>query len=149
MDAWTMVSKMFDGVKPFDWLMLVVEILVLLLIAYEVGTTVLHRLQTKRRLASLFALMHRGQELQTTVPGSGTTDDQAVAWKSSVEAWANDTHKILATYSPQASARFLHNPVVSRGIYRGIAQNAQGYYESLMMRLENLRAIMEKPEVYF
>jgi hypothetical protein len=118
---------MFDGVKSFDWLMLVVEILVLLLIAYEVGTTVLHRLQTKRRLASLFALMHRGQELQATVPGSGTADDQAiVAWKSSVEAWADDTNKILATYSPQASARFLHNPVVNRGIYRGIAQIGAG-----------------------
>ncbi|MGO8973760.1 MAG: hypothetical protein ACLQJ0_04945 [Steroidobacteraceae bacterium] len=144
------LSQMFDGVKPFDWLMLLVELLVLLLIAYEVVIPAFHRRRTSRRLASLLALMNRGQKIQDAVPASGTTDDLAIsAWKTSVEEWLRDTHKTLVAYSPQASTIFLHDTGGTSLRYRGVAQNAHDYFVMLLARMNNLRAIMEKPEVYF
>jgi hypothetical protein len=92
---------------PFDRF---VEFLVLALIAYEVGTNVWGKKKTSRRVASIFALMHKGEEILAHVPPSGNADTGPIPpWKQSVDAWVKETTEFLAACSPQASAVFLHN----------------------------------------
>jgi hypothetical protein len=43
------IGRMFEGVKPFDWLMLVIETAVLLLILYEVIVGIIRHRKERRR----------------------------------------------------------------------------------------------------
>jgi hypothetical protein len=97
---------MFNDAKPFDWLMLAVELLVLALIAYEVVTGVRHKRRISRRISSIFVLMQRGQALEDSAP-SQTADEAITAkWIENVSAWDAETNKTLANFSPQAAASY-------------------------------------------
>jgi hypothetical protein len=96
-------QHMFEDVRPFDWLMLVVEILVLLLIGYEVGITVWHKRAVRRRMAAAVLLMRRGEEIEAAVPRSANIDVAAVAlWKESVDAWMTETNGEAALHASQS-----------------------------------------------
>ncbi len=146
---WITITRMLSSVTPFDWLMLIVELLVLLLIAYEVATNVLHKRRVNHRLKAIFAIMHKGQALQAAVPGGNADNNAITAWNDAVLAWINDANNLLSTYSPQASASFLHEPGGNTIKYSPVAMTAHNHYVFLLMRLNNLRSIMEKPDVYF
>jgi len=141
---------MLEDIRPFDWLMLVVEILVLLLIGYEVGTTVWNKRVVRRRMAAAVLLMRRGEEIESAVPRSGNIDVATIPlWKESVNAWITETNNFLAGCSPQASAALLHNVGGGSIRYGAIAGDAHDYFVFLLARMNNLRAIMEKSDVYF
>jgi len=92
-----------------------------------------------------------GQTLQANAPPDGTTDTAiAAAWVDSVKQWIQQTFAFLAKYSPQAATSFIHN---SGGAveYPKISTHSQArdWYRTLIARINNLRRIMEKPDVYF
>jgi hypothetical protein len=85
--------------------------------------------------------------VQAAAP-SPQNDPAVTEWKQSVEDWAQETVALLESYSPQAAASFRLGRRMSAS-YPGIADGAQTSYGWLLFALDNLRAIMEKPDVYY
>ena len=113
---------MFDGTRPIDWVMLVVELLVLLLIAYEVGSSIWFKWKTQGRLAATFEWMSKGQMLQQNAPPAGSSDEaDSTAWVAAVQQWMEQTHHFLAKYSPQAAASFIHHKGGPSLSYSGVS----------------------------
>jgi hypothetical protein len=73
-------------------------------------------------------------------------------WKRDVEKWSARIDALLKGYSIGASAAFLHDSgssLDSIWYRREVAAGAHEAYETLQRRLNNLRGILERPEVYF
>jgi hypothetical protein len=73
------IRRMLEGTRPIDLWMLVIELLVLLLIAYEVGIGIFRSRQDKKRAQQVQARSEKirevitaGQKLQHDVPRFGT-----------------------------------------------------------------------------
>jgi len=142
---------MLDTLKRFSdstayaismWLM---ELLVLLLIAYEVMAAIWRHQVVKRRLHTLLKSMEKGHKLEEDTPHPGWPSERISPWKDSVNAWIQETQLLLKSYSAQAEIAFLHDPHVIQPNYRLPVRE----YHLLVTRLNNLRGIMERPEVYF
>ena len=156
---------MFEGVRPFDWVMLVVEILVLLLIAWEIGREEYFRRNDRNRKAALKKIadgisgfIERGQKLVIEVPECRDDFSPCHAWMGRVAQWSYETIQFLSTHSPAASAAFLlvgdsqslDNVVRKRdGSSFRVAGNLREWYQELSVRLSNLHGIKEKADVYF
>jgi hypothetical protein len=146
------IRRMLEGTRPIDLWMLVIELLVLLLIAYEVVVGVWSKVRTSRRVATIFRYMAQGQNLQANAPPAGTTDISIpTAWVESVKEWIQQTHNALTQYSPQAAASFIHDSGGASVQYNSVSGHSQArdWYRVLILRINNLRSIMEKPNVYF
>jgi hypothetical protein len=160
------IRRMFSGSRPFDWLMLAVEVLVLGLIAYEVIVGVLRHSrkgQRRRRIGeitnTLSAFMEKGKTLQGGLPCTELAKElEADLWMVEADKWATEAGEFLAGHSPTASVAFRLTP--GTGTMALVVQNSEGAtftidgrqrhaYQRLVSRLENLRGIIEKPEVYF
>ena len=130
---------------PYDRLL---EFLVLALIAYEVMGNIWHGRRLRLRFASIFRLIHNGQELAHSVPIHPVADQAGIdAWKKKLDVWMQETHRFLQKCSPQAVTIFLQSGHVVENPH--VAPMLRADCATLMMRLDNLRAIMEKPDVYF
>lgn len=160
---------LFEGVRPFDWLMLGVEVAVLLLIAYEVcvgkyrhGKERKRRLTIARIVMNLSEFMDKGQQIQANVPEQFPLDaneyDKFVVFKLAVEHWSNDTSQFLAHHSPRASAAFLlvvDSTSPDSLVYRrngntfALHGPLRECYQRLLAQLSNLKNIIEKPDAYF
>jgi hypothetical protein len=152
------IRHMFEGVRPFDWLMLIVEVLVLGLIAFEiVREEWRHRAERKQqriigeRSESLRQLLSKGQELQRNAPASGesTTDiaQDIAQWSRLIDTWHQEVATLLASYSSRAAMAFNHG-VPKGSTYMGIAVAANRRFGFLLSRLENLQGILENPQIY-
>ena len=122
-----------------------------MLIAFEVGNGIWRNRKANKRVAAIFARLAKGQVLQTNAPPAGTVDlNISAQWVESVRAWIQQTHEFLGNYSPQAAASFLHDrggASVNYGGVSGLVQ-AREWYATLVSRLNNLKDIMEKPDIY-
>jgi hypothetical protein len=144
------LRRMFCDVRPFDVLMLVVEVLVLILIAYEVGSGVWQRIRRHRRSKRVLEFFSEGQALQDDAPTTTSPIVEIPEWERRCRDWTDGTNDLLKRYSPQASAAFL---LSAGGLldwdFFGIHEGAHDTYQSLQRHLNNLRLIMERPDVYF
>jgi hypothetical protein len=152
------IGHMFEGVRPFDWLMLFVEIAVLLLIAWEIGRDLWRKWKIRRLLDSLFDFVQRGQKLQALSP-QGTYAPEGPhgpqftpAWINLVKTWNQEAVDFMETCSPQARWSFLND--TSDGSAHAqqalaVPQEAQWLYRIMLTRLDNLQRIAENPDVYF
>jgi hypothetical protein len=166
------ISQMFAEVRPFDWLMLSVEVLVLLLIAYEIWVGIRERRKSRKRqlelqdvLRHLNRFMDAGKALQGRVPDTANLSRQDFPlgsidrWVSSVKQWREDVKTFLSARSPRALSAFVlitnaesvdstvHPPsdwpvIVTGELLRDI-------YQPLVVYLRNLQNIMEKIDTYF
>jgi len=157
--------------------MLVIEFLVLALIAYEVGGAVLGKRRTRQRLMVIRGLLVKGQALQigrahifTPVPtcvgysrpfgcsllkgqalqqrapkGPGITD-AGRDWGKDVDLWEQETSHVLDSYSSQAVASFMYDSGIVGTVYPWVADSK--HYAGLVLHLQNLKSIMEKPDIY-
>jgi hypothetical protein len=146
---WVTLKHIFGDAKPFDWLMLSIEVLVLALIAYEVVTSVKHRRRNARRIASIFKLVRQGQDIENSFPPYQSDEAIVTAWINKVVAWDTETRNTLAQFSPQAAASYAYDSSKPGVHYRGVNPNAHHRFIFLKSRLDNLRSIMEKPDGYF
>lgn len=133
--------------RPIDWWLLVIEVLVLAIIAIEFFRIVLRERKTHKRLKKLYALMSKGQDLRDAVPSNDQVE-MITAWERSVRAWIAETSDALTGYSPQAAAAFDHGSAKS-GSFRHVHGALQDTYAILLKHIDNLRNVMEKPEVYY
>ncbi len=154
------ITHMFGDVRPFDWLMLVIEVLVLLAILWFEGRELWHRRKLRKRVASIVPFMEKGKQIQENVPESQSELDgkPAVAWMQSVTSWVAETDEFLLSHSRRASFAFML--IGDTNSFGGLVYLPNGYsfpvcgdvrlhYERLYYQLNNLRSIMEKPDVYF
>jgi hypothetical protein len=144
---------MSDSYGPLDRFL---EIGVFLLIAYEVYRGVSksrksrkRKDEIKSRVATMFVQLVFGQELQRLVPPATATELVVNDWVESVKKWMAETQDILRSYTAQAAAAFLHNPGTMILRYTAVSDHAHERYLMLIQRVNNLKSIMEKPDVYF
>ena len=135
------------SIRPFDWVMLVVEALVLVLIAAEIGPSLVQKMRAKKRQKVLFSLLVKGQGILNRAP-SPFDANPVHLWGVTVDQWSAEVTAVLAGYSEHAVASFNHQPQVGAP-YHHIATGAWSHYGKLTARVENLRNIIEKPEIYY
>jgi hypothetical protein len=158
---------MFDGVRPFDWLMLIVKAAVLLLIIYEVGVTINGQIQARKRgkvAAKLADFMFEGQTLAQTTPNrqlhqSAHYYDMFTQWARGVENWRIDVAQHLSGLSPRAANAFLlitsseANASNQVHLLDGGSFQLSGYerdiHQAHLAHIATLQHIIEKPEAYF
>jgi hypothetical protein len=147
---WVRLVFLDDKIRPFDWLMLLIEVLVLAVIAHE---AVYRPWKIRRWLRTVFQCFLKGQALENSAPATGSAvadEDTIKTWKNAVQDWVNQTWRVLNGYSPQAAAAFLHGRVEPGLSFSHVphAHDCHNYYLALLARMESLRSIMEKPDVY-
>jgi hypothetical protein len=102
------LSRMFHDVRSIDWTMLVVEALVLLLIAYEVGHGVWRKFILGRRTKSLLSLIIGGMALLERARNGSVTEDNVGARQELVDTWTRETMNELARHSARAAYSVEH-----------------------------------------
>jgi C4-dicarboxylate-specific signal transduction histidine kinase len=176
--GYTVRHIMYEPVRPFDWVMLFVEVLVLAFVGYgEIVSYARNKKADKRqqeadehqqavanrqqeldsRIRKTNEFVSRGQMLQKTAPVDGDPSVDRIAslltrardWRGDVASWIMDTNGFLQACSPQASAKFLDDSQAS--YFR--ENNRYGTetlasYEEVDRRLHNLQDIMQNPSVY-
>jgi len=147
------LKRILYGARPIDKTSLVVELLVLALITYEVGSSIWHRIRQRRRSRRVLACFVQGKALEGSAPRPEISDGTLISnWTKSVETWSAATLKLLTRYSAEASAAFLHQ---SGGIESATTYNqeaavgARETYKVLRDRLDHLHDIIKRPDVYF
>jgi len=156
---------MFEGVRPFDWLMFGIEVAVVALILYEIIADAKrrrrenqHKVLVDIQALALSVRLTQGERLQQAVPNELLITDQRVAsaWIKDVQAWIEETKLFLASRSSKASTEFMLIADVERvsiyvsspnGFY--VRGESATWYRSLVVHLENLRRIISRPEAYF
>ncbi|HEY4054623.1 MAG TPA: hypothetical protein VGL74_12810 [Terriglobales bacterium] len=134
--------------QPIDLAILGIEILLLLVLAYQQFTGIVHKRKLNKQLSKLFYALAEGQELQAIAPD--TIDENSAnlgKWKRAVRDWMDVTRKILEGCSGNAVISFMHDPVLT--LTHTSRMSARSEYESLIARLNNLRCIMEHIDAYF
>ena len=134
----------------FDRAMLVIELLVLFIIGFEAVVHAWGHFKVAHRLKHVRARFAEGQELQRNAPQLGARSEDVTRWVMNVDAWVNATNRLLTGYSYQASASFLHDPghMFRLVTAHQIASAAESPYAQLQDRLNNLKRIIETPNVY-
>ena len=147
---WQTVAHLFSDARPFDWLSLTIELLVLLVIAYEIFPERRHKRKVRRRVKALNILIAEGQALEDTAPPQRISEDDGLVtkWVADFVSWDRKTFATLASFSKQASASYVHNSAIA-GVGFRVHNDVRNHFVTLRSRLENLRSIMEKPDVYF
>jgi hypothetical protein len=138
----------FNEVRPYDWLLFIVEVAVLFVIAHE---TFWRPSRVRRWRKKIYKCFSEGQIVQDRVPPQGPDQvavERAEAWNADVDQWFIGTHELLKKYSLQSAGAFIHDPMRPAMEYR-LHELCRHRYHTLADRLQNLRDIMEKPDIYF
>src|SRR2546428_2535998 len=149
------ICRLFEDVRPFDWLMLVIEVAVLVaILVFDIRAVRRERRHDReqrdrrtlvdQRVAALRDAMSKGQELRLSTPVSG--NPHVAEWAQAVTNWGEETRVLLKSFSAHAEAAFLMQ--MSGSPYINGSIGATFEYISLISRLDNLRGIIEKPDVY-
>jgi hypothetical protein len=142
------------------------ELGVFLFIAYEVIVNIVRHRREKRRqkelkqiVVSLSQFMDEGVGLQRSVPDTAKEEVGVLqSWMTNTKAWGDKVSECLATHSLRASAAFLlvHDLSLSDSVVFApsgelfyLLSPLREHYQRLLTQLNNLRQILEKPEVYF
>lgn len=142
------LRHMFPGVRWIDATMLLVEVAVLLLIAWDVVHSALRERKKREWSKLVLELMNAGHALLEAARSGDGTDEAVAQWIELVSNWIGETYGLLDRYSHHAASVFLK--ISSRGAasYSGVAAGAQGAYGTLVVRVDRLREIMENPDAY-
>jgi hypothetical protein len=139
-----------EGARFIDWAILIVDFLVLAVILWLDAPERFHKRKVRKRLLMVQRIMLDGHNLRTSAPAVViATNDVAEQWVKSVQTWIDGAYQSLANASMQAALAFIHRDVAPDIVWGGVHANARGQFGELLHRLDNLRNIMEKADVYF
>jgi hypothetical protein len=155
--------SLFGHPQPIEWWLLAADVAIVGLIVWLDVPEKLHKRRCAKIVAVLSDFMVRGHTLAASVPNphvqEGGSSDNIETWRQSVETWRTETAQYLNTHSSKAASAFLLITVsetnVTNIVYplEGWSFHLSGYqreaYQALLGYMDNLRAIIEKPEVYF
>jgi len=134
--------------QPIDVAILGVQVLVLLMLAYQQFSRIIHKRRLDKKLSNLFYALAEGQELKTIAPQMLEGDPASAGkWKRAVHDWVDATRKMLEGCSGNAVISFMQNPDLR--VTDSDRTNALTDYNSLTTRMNNLRSIMEHIDSYF
>jgi hypothetical protein len=141
------LKRILYGARPIDKTTLVVELLVLALIAGEIGYKILRYFKVEHRIKRLRKKLAEGQQLQIEATSSRNPSEE---WATRVNGWIASTQKQLGRYSAQASLSFQHDPgaMFNPFVADAFEAGAKTTYLRLQHCLNNLRNIIETPDVY-
>jgi hypothetical protein len=139
-----------DGVKPFDWLMLTIEMLVLGVIAAEALSSMRRAGKVRKWRAALSDQLVEGQSIKGQVPNRQAEHDEVDRWCAQAAHWQTATVDLLATTSDaSARATFLASRVGPSLVLVGNVHSGAGaWFRTLDENLDNLRSILERHDVY-
>lgn len=143
-------TNLTEPIRLIDWVMLVVEILVLVIIAAEAVYGIVKHYRIRRITKIILVFIEEGQILQGKVPRDVfVADDTIVGWNNSAQIWMDSVETFLKVKcSRHAAATFRH--YIPNQQWSGVLlENNKKLYMDLLMRLENLQSILENPDVYF
>ena len=148
------IWRMFtEGARFIDWAILIVDFLVLAVILWLDAPERFHKRKVRKRLAMVQRMMLDGHSLRESAPANvpDPTHDVALQWVQSVQTWIDRSDQSLRIASMQAALAFIRRDVAPDVLFGGITEraNARHQFAELLHRLENLRNIMEKADVYF
>ena len=145
------IRRFFGDFRPADLTIVVIELVFVVIVSAEWATREIRDCRKRRRqrrrqqeidlrVRALRDALWKGQELQLRTPGSG--DPYVAAWRQAVSNWGEETRVLLKSFSAHAETAFL-SPYITG------SEGAVFEYISLMSRLDNLKGIIEKPDMYF
>lgn len=142
---YALISRYYAVAKSPTWLF-TIEALVLLLIFGELAYHVCRHLKVQHRRKILECLFAEGQKIQ----GDAPAQQGYGGWLYRVDDWRRRTNQQLCRYSKEAASAFLHDPGAMSNpfVADNFAPEAKLRYLQLQHCLNNLRAIMDKPDVY-
>lgn len=138
----------FAGSTPVDRLILAFVSILLLAIVWQIIARIMHRRAVSKRKRDLFYAMAEGVELKVTAqPTIDEESGNTGKWCRDVQQWVHHTGTMLGQYSAQAAISFRYSPDPV-GTPRNDTPRACTHYETLVLRLNSLRNIIEHPDVY-
>ena len=141
-------SMMTDGARPIDWIVLLVDVCVLVAILWFEFPEWWHKRAIARHKAKVLEFWTNGQKLQASAPTHQHPDNQP-SWLGAVKSWNSETREFLQSCSPWAEASFLHetSTQLPPGAH-AVTNQSREAYRVLLIRLDNLKTIMENPHEY-
>jgi hypothetical protein len=143
-----MLRRVFDEARPIDWLIVVIDFIVLFWIAAANFIKVPYRWKRHCVIKRITAFLADGEGLHGSRPTTHSSDDDANAWIEAVKNWINEVQLFLAKNAVQALIVFEQHRVEPR-TETEVHPLAEGYFFELDARLRTLRSILEKMDVYF
>ncbi len=151
--------RLFEGTRAIDWLILIVDFLILVSIVWLELPDWLHHRRAVAMSRALTPFMDRGRQLQVSVPSQNShPSPELLKWAEEVKTWTEETEIFLARSSRKAAIAFTHvinaynaDRTVRRpdGTRFRLAGHYGDIYQVLQVKLDNLEKIIEKPEAYF
>ncbi len=149
------IRRFFGDFRPADLTIVVIELVFVVIVSAEWATREIRDCRKRRRqrrrqqeidlrVRALRDALWKGQELQLRTPGSG--DPYVAAWRQAVSNWGEETRVLLKSFSEHAETAF-SLPMPSLPYITG-SVGAVSEFVSLISHLNNLRGIIEKPDVY-
>jgi len=158
--CYTLNHLILEEIRPFDWIMLAVEVLVLILIAVEIfiftGPEWWHGIQAKKKAAKLIPFLAQGEALRNLISKSPNQDQNQ--HRENILKWDKETQDFLAAIAPRALSAYMHIVRLQANDSAVLSANGQLHpvhglfadaYRVLQSRLENLQKIIETPVLYF
>ena len=140
-----------DSYGAFDRFL---EIGVFLLIAYEVGVGIWRgyrehqrTVTIEERVAKLRFALAQGQKILSQSPRGAQTNVDL--WAKEAAEWIGATCALLVSYSPQAETAFAQEVDAGQILNYPYYTRCPNEHHALLTRLNNLKGIIEKPEIYF
>lgn len=147
----TLRRLFLQGPRPIDYVMLVIEFLVLVLIGGEMAIHAYRYFRHEKRKRALLANLFEGQRLISEAPSTSVADyETAHRWELLVTQWRGGTTALLRQYSDAAAATFSQpvGTLEATTHYANVSPYAQKGYREMQTGLNNLRLIIENPDTY-
>ena len=141
------IHSFLAGSGRADNLILVVVSAMLLTIVWQAIGRLEHRRALSKWQRDLFYAMAEGLELEVTArPKITDAVALSVKWKRDVQLWIVQTGTMLERHSAQAGISFRYANDPAPVLVNGPPGPAE--YKTLVVRLRNLREIIEHPDAY-
>jgi hypothetical protein len=155
--------SLFGHPQPIEWWLLAADVAIVALIVWLDVPEQLHKRRCAKIVKALSDFMFMGHTLAGSVPNPELPEvgssDKIEMWRQSVEDWRTETAQYLSAHSSKATSAFLLITLSETNVtnivhpLEGWSFHLSGYqretYQALLGYMNNLRAIIEKPEVYF
>lgn len=96
---WNALRIMFCDVRPVDWLLVIIEVLVLVIIGAEAVIDFIHWVRRRNERQTLNRLVDRAEELRNSIPRQTDDDAAKLAWAQGTRDWTIEARSFFRGYS--------------------------------------------------
>jgi hypothetical protein len=143
-----MLRRVFAETRPIDWLIVVIDFIVLFWIAAANIIKVPHRWKSRGTIKRLKEFLADGEDLHGSRPTTHSSHNDANAWVGAVKIWVDGVQSFLAKNAVRALIVFEQHRTGPR-IETDVHPLVEDCFSELDARLRTLRSILENIDVYF